>query len=595
VAAVQSPLCCLAEMHRSPTAVLALLGKYFCQMGYCTTLLALFALISANLALFGGIPPDDGDYRHIYPITCIAMGVHQHEHTLPYVLGLVEDLKYPKDRIHFSFFLIADYSMETNASAARWMNGMKSFYMSVKLDDDNSTDWHERALKFGRRWSCENLLITDANAFIMADTLRQLMKNEEPVVSPLLNAPFGSHSNLAGLVNEDFVHRKVQQKIRVYYSNGPLFIRLKHLDSSDLTFDAGNIQGYQGNGNPIDIFAYAAFKFNIHIVVENFNFYGYYLDPVQLPLREHKKMLGYFLANLISDSGPMPFPHSAVLEPWYPPATRLGFEKIYVINLKRRPERLAKMNAILRIIGVDYDVMEAIDGNALTDSDLQSIRFMPGYIDPYYKRPMKKGEIGCFLSHYKVWKDVVQNKYGRVIVLEDDVRFTENSTSILKKVVEDLAKTQLDWDYIYLGRKKISAHGDEFFVAGHRHLSTIGYSYWTLAYALSYTGASKLINAKPLEKLLALDEFLPIMYDQHPNTEWAASFPTRNLSAFAVYPVLLVPERYTFEPGYISDTEASAVVQMNGSVATSPSTDEHNKLVIDSGIHTHLSLKNQEL
>lgn len=32
---------------------------------------------------------------------------------------------------------------------------------------------------------------------------------------------------------------------------------------------------------------------------------------------------------------------------------------------------------------------------------------MPEYSDPYHKRPMTMGEIGCFLSHYIVWQKVV--------------------------------------------------------------------------------------------------------------------------------------------------------------------------------------------
>jgi collagen beta-1,O-galactosyltransferase len=33
------------------------------------------------------------------------------------------------------------------------------------------------------------------------------------------------------------------------------------------------------------------------------------------------------------------------------------------------------------------------------------------------------GEVGCFMSHYNVWKDVIVNYYSKVVVLEDDVRF----------------------------------------------------------------------------------------------------------------------------------------------------------------------------
>ena len=38
----------------------------------------------------------------------------------------------------------------------------------------------------------------------------------------------------------------------------------------------------------------------------------------------------------------------------------------------------------------------------------------------------------------------------------------------------------------------------------HRYLSTVGYSYWTLGYAITRQGAQKLIDANPLEKLVAL-------------------------------------------------------------------------------------------
>ena len=42
------------------------------------------------------------------------------------------------------------------------------------------------------------------------------------------------------------------------------------------------------------------------------------------------------------------------------------------------------------------------------------------------------------------------------------------------------------------------------------------YSYWTLGYLLSRRGAVKLLEAKPLEKMLPVDEYFPIMYNRHP-------------------------------------------------------------------------------
>lgn len=45
---------------------------------------------------------------------------------------------------------------------------------------------------------------------------------------------------------------------------------------------------------------------------------------------------------------------------------------------------------------------------ALNTSQLKAlnIEMLPGYRDPYSSRPLTRGEIGCFLSHYSVWKEV---------------------------------------------------------------------------------------------------------------------------------------------------------------------------------------------
>lgn len=56
----------------------------------------------------------------------------------------------------------------------------------------------------------------------------------------------------------------------------------------------------------------------------------------------------------------------------------------------------------------------------------------------------------------------------------------------------------------------------ESWVEGSRYLVHAGYSYWTVGYMLSAKGAKKLIDAKPLESLIPVDEYLPIMYDKHP-------------------------------------------------------------------------------
>ena len=57
---------------------------------------------------------------------------------------------------------------------------------------------------------------------------------------------------------------------------------------------------------------------------------------------------------------------------------------------------------------------------------------------------------------------------------------------------------------------------DEAYVKGSKTLAWPSYSYWTLSYLLSYKGAEKLMAQKPLQKMIPVDEYLPIMFDQHP-------------------------------------------------------------------------------
>lgn len=92
-----------------------------------------------------------------------------------------------------------------------------------------------------------------------------------------------------------------------------------------------------------------------------------------------------------------------------------------------------------------------------------------------------------------------------------------------------------------------------------RNLVEADYSYWTLAYVISLQGAQKLLAAKPLAKMLPVDEFLPVMFDKHPMSEYKSHFSPRNLRAFSVEPLLIYPTHYTGDDGYVSDTETSVV------------------------------------
>lgn len=72
------------------------------------------------------------------------------------------------------------------------------------------------------------------------------------------------------------------------------------------------------------------------------------------------------------------------------------------------------------------------------------------------------------------------------------------------------------------------------------------------------------LAAQPLDKIIPVDEFLPIMFNQHQNDTWKNAYPTRNLIAWSAAPLLLFPTHYIGDDGYLSDTEESVTIDISG-------------------------------
>merc|ERR1719245_1284328 len=174
------------------------------------------------------------------------------------------------------------------------------------------------------------------------------------------------------------------------------------------------------------------------------------------------------------------------------------------------------------------------------------------------------GEIGCFMSHYNIWKQIVESDLETVLIFEDDIRFEPYFQSKFDHLIRELDSIREQWDLVYIGRK-IQHNSHEDWLEGSDQLVHVDYTYWTLAYIITKAGAQKLLDSEPLSKMLPVDEFLPIMFNRHPNSTWTQHFLVRNLKALSVHPLLVHPTHYTGELGYISDTEDTNIINIDQS------------------------------
>lgn len=215
------------------------------------------------------------------------------------------------------------------------------------------------------------------------------------------------------------------------------------------------------------------------------------------------------------------------------------FNSIFVINLKKSTDRRKKMetisfNPIFKQI--PFNFIDAVDGQIMNETNeplLNLVSIYNGWSEPFSGRTMTKGEVGCALSHYKIWKNIIENNLERVLILEDDLIINENCnfnnsdiiSSIEKEIIEN---KQQNFDLLYLGRREINTpktiivnYDNEIKVS--EHLTKPFFSYCAHSYVLSLEGAKKLVHSKFLQNLIPLDEYIPMLYDiqnfKHPNKE----------------------------------------------------------------------------
>jgi GR25 family glycosyltransferase involved in LPS biosynthesis len=105
--------------------------------------------------------------------------------------------------------------------------------------------------------------------------------------------------------------------------------------------------------------------------------------------------------------------------------------KIYVLNLKRRPDRLQKFREINQSELVHFHVFNAIDGQELKPDLVLQRLFEPN--DYNYRR----GIMGCAISHIMMWSELVSSNFlNGMVIIEDDARLSKKFMNKLLHVLE---------------------------------------------------------------------------------------------------------------------------------------------------------------
>lgn len=165
-------------------------------------------------------------------------------------------------------------------------------------------------------------------------------------------------------------------------------------------------------------------------------------------------------------------------------------EHCFVINMADREDRWNMIQSRFNTTSLvpKLNRWEATDGKQLTPEYIQTVTSK--FCNYFCSNAM----IGIWLSHYRLWKHIVDNGLNNVLVLEDDAKPVDDFDNKLRQYWN--AGVPADWDILFFGcfECEANAHGKRENINGNPNLFIPKSPAGMHGYMLTNKGARKLIQ-----------------------------------------------------------------------------------------------------
>lgn len=166
----------------------------------------------------------------------------------------------------------------------------------------------------------------------------------------------------------------------------------------------------------------------------------------------------------------------------------------FVINLVGQTERRTQMAQRLDALGIAHEFVEAVDGRRLDEAEIAR-RYDASLARERY-RDMTRSEIGCALSHLRVYETMLDRDLPWALVFEDDAAPGPDVPEVLAALAGQAAQGALPEPAVVLLTHvdKYTRHGMHALCDGYRTARPYGYWWRAHGYFVTQAAARSLLS-----------------------------------------------------------------------------------------------------
>lgn len=134
------------------------------------------------------------------------------------------------------------------------------------------------------------------------------------------------------------------------------------------------------------------------------------------------------------------------------------FDNVFVVNLKRRPDRKEATEIEMKEHGIICEYYEACDGN-IEFEEWKKTNPIEGLSSrEKLNAQLPFGRKGCATSMTGVVKEAKRRGYKQILVFEDDVEFLDDFNMKVERYLKELPK---DWGFLFFCGGRLAKHQQE--------------------------------------------------------------------------------------------------------------------------------------